>query len=545
MAVPERSLSVEIPQESREAAPSILVEGLEYEIDLDPVVVEHYTEMTPPSLEDPLADFERLRRALSAKGMEVTEVGRRTLLDGSGILRLADWRVTTGVWNSRRLIRMQAGDTAQSSHGAAVDIGTTTIVVYLVDMTTGRTVAHDSSLNPQIPYGEDVISRLAYCGLGRRQARLLNRLVIDEISRLISSCCRQIRAKRDDVLDMCMVGNTVMHHIALGLPTGYLGLSPFPPVVRRGVNTDASALGLKLHPDTPVHALPTLAGYVGADTCGVILSSRIYEAKETSMAIDIGTNGEIILGDRNGLTVCSCAAGPALEGAHMKFGMRAADGAIQRVRIDGDEVSIRTIGDVPPVGIAGAGIIDSVAEMLRDGAIGADGRLREHPRVRTSDGVKEFLLVEADEAGVDGDIVITQRDVRGVQLAKAAMLTGALTLMEYAGKSPDEISMFYVAGAFGNYIDFAKAKLIGLVPDIPLERLKFIGNGAAAGAKLALLSRSLREVSEHVADRVQYVELTCSADFTRNYMDATYMPHRDPSRFSRTPTSDRDQGGPA
>lgn len=531
MALPRRNLTVEIPEESRQAAPDILVEGLEYQITIDPTVTKHYVVLEPPTLDDPLADFERLRRALAKIGLDVEEESISSLVRGPDLMRAAEWRVTAAVWNSRRLIRVEPGDVTRRALGAAVDVGTTTIVCYLVDLLSGRTVSTDSVLNPQIPYGEDVVTRLAYARTGRENASRLHNLVASSVSRLISSCCRQQGVRTSDVFDVCIVGNTVMHHIALGLPTAYLGVSPFSPVVRRSLDLTAQVVGLKLNPDTPVHALPTLAGYVGADTCAVILASRIYEATETSMAIDIGTNGEIVLGDSSGLTVCSCAAGPALEGAHIRFGMRAAQGAIQRVKIEGDHVSLKTIGNTPPSGLAGAGIIDAVAAMRRDGALGEDGRFRDHPRVRQGDGMKEFVLARADQTGIGMDIVMTQRDIREVQLAKAAIHSGASTLMEYLDKDPEEISALYVAGAFGNFIDFTSAKIIGLIPDIPLDRLRFIGNGAAAGAKLALLSRSLREVSNHIAEKIRYVELTCATNFTKNYMDSTYLPHKDSWKF--------------
>lgn len=531
LAVPTGNMTVEIPLESRESVPDILVEGLGYEIDLDPVVNKYYLELEPPTLEDPVADMERLRKAITKTGLEISEEGWQTMQEAPALMRSSGWRITAGIWNSRRLVRLQGGDTTDRIYGAAVDVGTTTIVCYLVDLSTGKTVSHDSCLNPQIPYGEDVVTRLAYSADGPRNARRLHTLVVNEISGLLTNCCREAGAGLDDILDICIVGNTVMHHFALGLPTDYLGVSPFSPVIRKGLNSDAGQIGIKVNRDTPVHALPTLAGYVGADTCGVILASRIYESEETEMAIDIGTNGEIVLGNRDGLTVCSCAAGPALEGAHIKHGMRAADGAIQRVSIRGDEVEVKTIGEKPPVGMAGAGIIDSVAEILLSGAMGSDGRFREHPLVRKNGNMKEFVLVDSSESGIDDDIVMNQRDIREVQLAKAAIYTGASTLLQYADLSPDDVSRLHVAGAFGNYVDFAKAKAIGLIPDIPIDRLNFIGNGAAAGAKLALLSRSLREVSEHIAEKVKYIELTCSTDFTSNYMEATYMPHRDLRKF--------------
>jgi uncharacterized 2Fe-2S/4Fe-4S cluster protein (DUF4445 family) len=531
LARPKGRVTVEIPAESRRAAPEILVEGLDYEITIDPSVTKHYLEMSPPTLEDPLADFERVGGALSKGGVQMEEEGSRCLQHGPRILREAGWKVTAGIWESTRLVRLQPADTSRRAYGVAVDIGTTTLVCYLVDLLSGKTLAVDSALNPQIPYGEDVVTRLAFADMDRANAGRLHSLVVAEISRLISNCVKKAGVKRDDVLDVCLAGNTVMHHIALGLPTHNLGVSPFAPVIRRGLDTNARQVGLRLHPDTPVHALPTLAGFVGADTCAVILASRIYEAKETSMAIDIGTNGEVVLGDSSGLVVCSCAAGPALEGAHIRFGMRAAEGAIRSVKIEEENVRVDTIGDMPAVGIAGSGIIDSVAEMFRSGVIGPEGRFRDHPRVRKVDGMKEFVLVKGAESGIQSDIVMTQRDVREVQLAKAAIFTGASSLLQRSGKRPQDVAALYVAGAFGNYIDFHSAKTIGLIPDIPRDRLKFIGNGAAAGAKLALLSRSLREVSEHIAEKVDYLELTCAADFTRRYMDATHLPHRDPSEF--------------
>ena len=531
LAIPRRDVMVEIPPESGQASPDILIEGLDYEVTIDPVVTKHYLELAPPTLKDPVPDFERIRRGLLEVGINIPEEGWWCLRHAPDLLRKADWKVTLGVWQSRRLIRIESGDTTNHILGAAVDVGTTTIVCYLVDLSNGETVASDSALNPQIPYGEDVITRLAFQSASRQNERKLQSLVILEISGLISRCCSKIGVKAKDVLEVCIAGNTVMHHIALDLPTTYLGVSPFCPILRKGLDVCAKQIGLKLHPDTPVHALPILAGYVGADTCAVILASRIYEAEETSMAIDIGTNGEIVLGRSDGLTACSCAAGPALEGAHIKFGMRAAEGAIQKVRIEEKEIILKTVGDKPPIGIAGAGIIDSVAQMLQAGVIGSDGRFQDHPGVRVKNGMKEFVLADEAETGIGTDIVITQRDIREVQLAKAAIFTGASALMEYLEKGPQDIATLFIAGAFGNYIDFNSAKTIGLIPDIPLDRLKFIGNGSAVGTKLVLLSRSLREVSEHLAEKVKYVELTCTQNFTANYMDATYLPHKDPAKF--------------
>ncbi len=531
LTVPIQDVTVEIPPESVEGFPDILVEGMDYEIALDPVITKHHLELEEPTLDDPIADFERLRGKADDLGIAVEEVGWKCLKDGPKILRNAHWDVTLSLWNGHKVVRVEPGDTTHRSVGAAIDIGTTTLVCYLVDLLSGETLASDSSLNPQIPYGEDVVTRLAFESGSSKNGKLLHSLVAEEISRLISRCCSYVGVCSSHVLDVCLAGNTVMHHISLGLPTKYLGVSPFTPVIQRGVETTAGEMGINIHPDTPIHALPILAGYVGADTTGVILASRIYEAEETSMAIDIGTNGEIVLGDSDGLTVCSCAAGPALEGAHLKFGMRAAKGAIQKVRIEGSVIDFRAIGDAPPVGLAGAGIIDTVGELAKNEIIGRDGRFKDHPRIREREGVKEFVLVPQEKTGLDSDIVMTQKDIREVQLAKAAIYTGAASLLEAMDKTIEDVSTLFVAGGFGNYIDFSSAKRIGLIPDIDNKRLKFIGNGAAVGAKLALLSRPLREMAEKIAESITYLELTCTNNFTGNYMDATYLPHKDPEAF--------------
>ncbi len=530
-AVPRASISVEIPPESMASAPQILVNGTDWEITIDPAVSKFHLRLEPPTLEDPAADFERVRGALSKLGVEITEYGLQTLRDGPRVLRDSGWEVTATVWDSRRLIRIQPGDTSSSLYGVAVDVGTTTVVCQLVDLTTGKTVQSESILNPQIPYGEDIVTRLSLSRKSPSDEQTLHKVLVEGISSMIQNCCRRQGIDPEDVLEVSVVGNTVMHHMAMGLPSSFLGESPFSPVMKRGIDLTARDVGLALHPDTNIHALPTLAGYVGADACAVILASRIYEEKETSMAIDIGTNGEIVLGSEAGLTTCSCAAGPALEGAHITFGMRASEGAIEKVRIDGERVVYETIGGGPPVGICGSGVIDAVAQMLLAGIIGREGRLRPHPRVRTRNGVKEFVLVEGKHTGMGRDIVVTQKDIREVQLAKAAIYTGASSLMDHTGNRPEDIQTVYVAGAFGNYIDFRSAKTIGLIPDIPIERLRFIGNAAITGAKLSLISRSSRQLAEHVAQKVRYVELTCTPGFNQRYMDATYLPHRDPSRF--------------
>jgi len=282
--------------------------------------------------------------------------------------------------------------------------------------------------------------------------------------------------------------------------------------------------------------LPVIAGFVGADTVADIISTDLHKSDEISMIVDIGTNTEVVLGNRESLTACSCASGPAFEGAHIKCGMKAVTGAIERLSINPEtfEVTYRTIGYAPPAGLCGSAVIDGIAELFRLGIIGKNGRLSEpniKNRVRDSDGSREFLLISKGEGGAKRDIVLTQRDIREIQLAKAAIYTGCYTLMKRMRVKPEDIDKFYIAGAFGNYINPVNAKLIGMIPDIAVEKMRFVGNAAGAGARMALISRKVREEAREVTEKIEYVELALDPDFQLEFASATYLPHRDLDRF--------------
>ncbi|MCX8169739.1 MAG: ASKHA domain-containing protein, partial [Candidatus Methanomethyliaceae archaeon] len=335
--------------------------------------------------------------------------------------------------------------------------------------------------------------------------------------------------RREDLYEVVVVGNTAMHHLFLGLNVKWLGLAPYSPVIGMGYNIKARELGININPSGNVYTLPNIAGFVGADAIADVLASRIHEKEKLTLLMDVGTNTEVILGNKDGLWCCSTASGPAFEGAHIKCGMRAASGAIERVKIREDfEVEYITINDEKPRGICGSGIIDVVAEMLKIGIIDTSGRiiLKSHRRVREGEFGKEFILVFKEETATgEEDIVITQEDIREIQKAKAAIYAGYMTLMKKGGLKKGEISEIIIAGAFGSYIDPLSAKIIGIIPDLPTSRISFLGNTAGSGARLCLKSIDYRKEAEEIVKKMKYVELAVERIFEEEYINAMFMPN--------------------
>jgi uncharacterized 2Fe-2S/4Fe-4S cluster protein (DUF4445 family) len=392
-------------------------------------------------------------------------------------------------------------------------------------------------MNPQIRWGEDVMSRIAYAMDGPSALKNLQTAVVQRINGTLDEFLQKANVKRENIYEMVVVGNTAMHHLFLKLHTRFLGRSPFTPVVRGSVDVKASTLGLNINPNANVHVLPVIAGFVGADCVGCILSTEMYKSDELCFLIDIGTNTEIVIGNKDDIVACSCASGPAFEGAHIKYGMRASTGAIERVKIDPEtlEVRYKTVGDVKPVGICGSALVDIVAEMLKAGVINTEGTFNEglvNSRIRRGeDRIHELVLAWGEEAETRKDIVITQTDIRELQLAKAAMYTGATILMKKLGITNEDIKRVFIAGAFGNYIDPENARTIGMYPDVPLERIWFVGNAAGSGARLALISRKTRQEAEIISNRVRYFELAADPSFQDEFLKAVYLPHKELERF--------------
>lgn len=506
----------------------ILVGGFEREVVLEPLVVRHVVELEPPSLDNPLADADRLLEALkTGEGVDVESI-RFSVLEGlPKVLRESDWRVTVTTWNCE-VIDVQKGGVGDSCYGLAVDIGTSKVVLLLVDLQSGSTVSVESLENPQIVHGEDVYSRMTYALEGLKNAEELARLVVQGINSLISEFERKARIESNDIYEVTVVGNTAMHHLFLGLPTRSLAFSPFVPAVRRGVNIDAQELGLKVNPEGNVYAFPVIAGFVGGDAVADILTTGISETDELSMLVDIGTNTELCLGNKDDLLCCSCASGPAFEGYHITHGVKAVSGAIEKIQIHPKsfKATYSTVNGASPIGICGSGMIDALAEMRRARLINPDGRfnpeLREQFHRRKE--MLEFTIVPASDSATGGEIVLTQKDVRELQLAKAAIFTGCKALMEEKKVSSDDIQTLYVAGAFGNYLNLKNAIAIGMLLPIPEDRFKLVGNSAVAGAKLGLISSEMRRKAEAIAENTRYLELGARETFNRDFTASLNFP---------------------
>jgi uncharacterized 2Fe-2S/4Fe-4S cluster protein (DUF4445 family) len=408
--------------------------------------------------------------------------------------------------------------------GLAIDLGTTKIAGYLVDMSDGRTLAARGIMNPQISYGEDIISRMNEAIKSPDKLRQLKEAAVKAIDELGVDLCAGIGDRSEEIVEVVIVGNTAMHHLFLGLPVRQLSLAPFVPAVSRALDIKARNAGLNLAPGAYVHLLPNIAGFVGADHVAMLLATGVLQTETPALAIDIGTNTEVSLIKNGTITSASCASGPAFEGGHIKDGMRAARGAIERLRIDGDNVQYQTIDGAPPVGICGSGLLDAVAQMYLAGIINEGGRIiGKNPRIRTCKEQREFVLIGEEERGGKPAITITQHDIRELQLAKAAIRTGIQMLLETSGCSENEIKQVVIAGAFGTYIDAASAVEIGMLPALPLERFRQVGNAAGAGARLALISLSQRAEAQAIASKVNYLELATAPDFEKTFIQASFL----------------------
>lgn len=528
-----------VPEESCSSQQVILETGKNREVAVDPVVQTYYIEMEPPSLRDQTDDFTRVKNALArAYGLQnVDQIDYMAMLELPGKVRASNWKVTVNVWKEQEIIKVVPG-LAENSWGIAVDVGSTTMAAYLCNLKTGRATAKGSIMNPQITYGEDVISRITYASMNEDGLKKLHSVIIEGINTLVKNLVGEAGLEADDVVDMVLVGNTVMHHILLNIDPEYVGRVPFVPTVKNSVDIKARDLGININQGSYVHLLPIEAGFVGADNVAVLIAEEPYKQDEMVLIIDIGTNGEIVFGNREKLFSTSCATGPALEGAQITFGMRASPGAIEQVKIDPitQEPSYKIIGQdrwfkggdaTTAKGICGSGIIDVIVEMFKAGIMGRTGRLNENvnnPRLRkNSEGIAEYVLCFADETGIGKDITITQGDIRAVQLAKAALYCGAEYLIEKSGsKKPDRIVL---AGAFGSFINKENAMVMGMIPGCNLDKVMAVGNTAGDGAKLALLNRGKRIEAEKAARVIEFVETAMEPDFQTRFVQAMAFPH--------------------
>ncbi len=496
------------------------VEGLELSINLDPPVHTHHLELPPPSLSDQLGDAQRMLEALNQQEHCLT-IDIDVLRNLSPRLRSWNWQAQASVRN-QEVIAVSSWPSRQL--GLAIDLGTTKIAGYLVDLSNGRTLAAKGVMNPQISYGEDIVSRVSHVIDSPAGGTQMRKLAVGALGKLAKELCNRIDANLEEIVEVVVVGNTAMHHLLLGLPVGQLAQSPFVPAVSGALDIKARDIGLHIAPGGYVHLLPNIAGFVGADHVAMLLATEVGQADGLSLALDIGTNTEACLVSDGKMTSVSCASGPAFEGGHIKDGMRAAEGAIEHFRMENGEVQFQTIDGAPPVGICGSGIFDILAQLYLSEVLNESGRMtNDHPRVRTCEGQREFVIVNEEERNGRPAITITQQDVRELQLAKAAIQTGIQVLLEAEDRSAEDIKQVIIAGAFGTYIDVSSAMVIGMLPSLPVNRFRQVGNAAGAGAKVALLSCSKRDEAQTIACQVGYIELATAPRFMQTFVEATYI----------------------
>ncbi|MEA3401299.1 MAG: ASKHA domain-containing protein [Armatimonadota bacterium] len=524
-----------VPAGSRTLGTKILTEESRRRLELSPNVVARRLELPEPSLEDQRSDAGRIAEGLGVPAGEL-RIDHSALRQLPVVLRANDF-AGTAIMVGDVLAAVLPPDDQPCCLGAAIDIGTTTVVAYLVDLCTGERVATASALNPQARHGHDVISRIEHVQTSASGLEDMRRAIVDLINRLLGEAVAEAGAQRGDIYEVTVVGNTCMHHLFLGLDPSNLGQAPYVPVVRQPVSISPRDAGLAINPAGSVYCLPVIAGFVGADTVAVLLVSRITERSHPSLAIDIGTNAEVMLWSGERLLVTSCAAGPAFEGGEISHGVRAAEGAIEYVWLYNGHVEYATIADAAPNGICGSGIVDTVATLLDARAMDRTGRLVDAETaekltgpiagsLRGEGSEREFLL--APSAGNGGrEIVFTQRDVRQVQLAKGAVRAAVELLCAEAGIEVAQVKEVFLAGAFGNYIDRRSAARMGLLPDIPIDAIESIGNAAGAGALSALISLDERRRAMELAQEAEYVELMADPQFQMVFADSMFFPTSD------------------
>lgn len=573
MAQIQGDILVFVPEESRAGKQVVSKAARDIYIEHNPAVKVYYVEVDKPTFEEPTGDFERVCRGLEREyGLEDLTVDIFALRQLPNALRDGKWSVTVSVWNDREVIRFRPGK-VEKAYGIAIDVGTTTVAGYFCDLTTMEVIDTVSMMNPQCKYGEDVMARITFHMTTPDGLQRMSDDIIEGLNDLLDKAIAgtyppkkkkkkkkgekgpveyvevpeegktYLRLGREDIEDITIGFNTAMHHILLGLDPEFVGLAPFPPVIHHSMDIKARDLGINVNPSTYMFVLPIEAGFVGADNVGVLLAEEPYKHDEIQLIIDIGTNGELVLGNRHKLISSSCATGPALEGAQLAFGMRAAPGAIERIEIDPEtkEVDYKVIGrdawrkfsepkEMKAKGICGSGILDVLAELYSSGIIAKSGvfnkkALKDHPRFRKNPdtNMPEFVLAWAEESSIDKDIVITQKDIRQIQLAKGALYAGCKLMIKRMGL--EKVDTVKIAGAFGTHVDRKKALAMGLFPDCEIEKIKGVGNAAGDGCRTALLNVQKRVEANWCSRNVEYIELTVEENFQQEFMEAMQLPH--------------------
>jgi len=565
----EGDVLIFVPEESRAGKQVVSKKARDIHIDHNPAVKIYYVELTPPTFEEPMGDFERVCGELERDyGLTDLNIYIHCLRQLPVVLRDGDWKVTVSVWMDQEIVRVRPGK-AEHAYGLAIDVGTTTVAGYFCDLTTMEVVDTVTLMNPQCKYGEDVMARITFHMTTEDGLERMSDDIIEGLNWLIDEAIKNthppkkkkkkgeegpeewievpeegktyLRLSREDIEDITLGGNTAMHHILLKLNPEYVGLAPFPPVIHRSLDIRARDLNININPSSYIFILPNEAGFVGADNVGVLIAEEPYKSDDIQLIIDIGTNGELVFGNKDKMISSSCATGPALEGAQLQFGMRAAPGAIERIKIDPEthEVDYKVIGrdawrqfseakEIKCKGICGSGILDVLADLYRAGVVtksGAFNKEQKSNRYRKNPGTNtaEFVIAWNEETSIGKDIVITQKDIRQIQLAKGALYAGCKLMMRRMGV--DKLTRVKIAGAFGTHVDREKVLIMGLFPDCDTKNIVSVGNAAGDGCRAALLNREKRVEANWVARNVEYIELTVERDFQQQFMEAMQIPH--------------------
>lgn len=537
--IPEGDTLIEIPEESRlvvgdkiaiSKSRDLFELFQSFHVKVSPMVSQVCLDIPPPTIHDNISDLERLKRSLEEKGLRGMRFSHRFVSGLSRILREANWKVVLGYTEDNEVLYIADSEKFRGRYGLAVDIGTTTVVLYLVDLIDGRLIDVGSTYNSQMRYGDDVITRIIHATEGGGLDEL-REAVVSDINDLLRPIIERHNINREDIESVILAGNTTMSHIFWGLNPAYIREEPYIPTVNFFPRWKAGTARIDINPQATVYTVPCVASYVGGDIVAGVLASKMHRSPEIALFMDIGTNGEIAIGNNEWLMTAACSAGPCFEGSGIKNGMRATEGAIESISIDRKtlEPKITVIGNSKPIGICGSGMIDVISEMFLTGIIDQKGKLvdSKSKRVRMGEDGKEFLLYE----GKDKEIVLTEVDIENILRAKAAIYAGVTLLLKEAGLGLDVIEKVYIAGGFGNYLDVDKAIVLGMLPDLPRERFIFLGNTSITGAYLCLLSEEIRKEAEDIASKMTYMELSVSRGFMDEYISALFLPHTDVNLF--------------
>lgn len=526
----EGDLGIVVPQKhqdvSRKLKATFMPENLKY----TGYIIKHFIELVPATIENQQGDVERI---ISSLKNDDYWINPKLIPNIPEILNQSE-KITV-VIRDTEIMALEAGDTTSCCHGIAFDIGTTTVVGMLWDLNKSELIGVSAVANPQSIFGADVISRITYCSEDQSNLATMKDKIIDCFNKIIESFENDYGVKSDEIYEACVVGNTTMSHLFLGVNPEQLARAPFAPVFCGSVNVVASEMKLKMNQLANIHLMPNIAGHVGSDIISGLLATGITEEEGLQLFIDVGTNGEIVLSQNGRILTCSTAAGPAFEGAAIYQGMRAATGAIESVKIEKGEVTLKTIEDQEPIGICGSGLIDAISQMLSEGLIDYTGKLldeksaleKKYPkdmasRLRSGTNGKEFVLAWREKSE---DMVLTQKDIRQVQLAKGAILSGIIILLNKMEANAEDITKITIAGAFGNNINKESALRIGLFPNIEIDRISSVGNAAGVGASMALLSIEERKKAQLQARKIEHIELATYGDFQTEYIKAMNFPN--------------------